>query len=156
MVHPTVRQATLSDLDALTPLLDSYRRFYQQPSDLIAARAFLRDRLEHGQSVIFLAEDQRVPVGFTQLYPSFSSTSLARTFLLNDLFVVEEARRRGVARQLLQQAERHARTVDAVRLTLFTDRDNRMAQRVYEAAGWKRDDVFFVYHLALAPGQRVG
>ena len=73
---PVVRQAALADLDLVAPLFDAYRQFYGRASDLAAATAFLRDRFGHGQSVIFLALDGAEPVGFTQLYPSFSSVSL--------------------------------------------------------------------------------
>lgn len=85
----TVRQATLSDLDALVPLFDGYRQFYGRASDAQAVRVFLLDRFNHGESALFIAVEGQTPIGFTQLYPSFSSVSLARTFILNDLFVQE-------------------------------------------------------------------
>ena len=74
----TIRQAVLADLDVVAGLFDGYRQFYDQVSDLQAARNFLQARFDHGQSVILLAESQGQAVGFTQLYPSFSSVSMAR------------------------------------------------------------------------------
>ena len=97
-------------------------------------------------SSIFLAHAAGEPAGFTQLYPSFSSVSLARTFVLNDLFVVASQRRTGVGSRLLRAATDHARALGAVRLTLNTDIQNTSAQAVYEARGWKRDREYFVYH----------
>ena len=85
-------------------------------------------------------------MGFTQLYPSFSSVSLARTFILNDLFVVPSHRRSGVGSELLRAAVEHARALGAVRVTLNTDIQNTAAQATYEARGWKRDREYFVYH----------
>ena len=86
-----VRQAVLADLAVLAPLFDGYRQFYGRASDPAAAEAFLRARFDHGESVLFLAtDDSGRPLGFTQLYPSFSSVSLARVFILNDLFVVPD------------------------------------------------------------------
>src|SRR5689334_3098393 len=99
-----IRQATIADLDALAPLVDGYRQFYKQPSDPDAARRFLADRFHHRQSVIFLAAVDGKAAGFTQLYPSFSSISMARTFILNDLFVTPEARGLGVGKGLLKAA----------------------------------------------------
>jgi hypothetical protein len=93
----TVRQAVLSDLEALAPLFDSYRQFYGRASDLSAATAFLSARFNHNESVLFIAHEGDKTVGFTQLYPSFSSVSMARILVLNDLFVDEHARRKGVA-----------------------------------------------------------
>src|ERR1700732_2431676 len=97
----SIHQATLKDLDGLAPLFDGYRQFYGQESDVAAAKEFLRDRLIHSESVIFIASRDSLAVGFTQLYPSFSSISLARTYLLSDLFVATHARKLGVGRLLL-------------------------------------------------------
>ena len=141
-----VRQALLSDLDVLAPLFDAYRQFYAQASDQQAARQFLRERFTHSESILFLAYDGAVPVGFTQLYPSFSSVSLARTFILNDLFVVQSHRRKGVGTKLLHAATKFAQMFGAIRVTLNTDIKNTSAQATYEAAGWKRDQEFYVYH----------
>lgn len=146
-----VRQAVLADLEVLAPLLDDYRRFYGRASDPAAASAFLQARFGHGQSVVFLAHDGATPVGFTQLYPSFSSVSLARAYILNDLFVVPTHRRAGVGARLLDAAAEYALAMGAVRLSLNTDVQNETAQALYEAKGWKRDQRYFAYHLALRP-----
>ena len=146
MNKTSVRQATLSDLPVLAPLFDAYRQFYGRAPDLAAAESFLRDRFSHGESVLFLAFADNEPAGFTQLYPSFSSVSLARSFILNDLFVVPGRRRTGVGSALLHAAVDYARSLGAVRVTLNTDIQNATAQATYEAGGWKRDREYYVYH----------
>ena len=148
MQQTVVRQAVLTDVAVLAPLFDAYRQFYGRSSDVVAAESFLRERFDHGESVVFLAHAAGAPAGFTQLYPSFSSVSLARTFVLNDLFVVPSQRRAGVGSALLRAATDHARALGAVRVTLNTDIENTSAQAVYEARGWKRDREYFVYHFA--------
>src|SRR5258708_23441989 len=83
----TVREATLTDLDALVPLFDAYRQFYRKPEDLALARRFLEERLQRHESIIFVAlESDRSAVGFTQLLPRFSSAAAARIFILSRLF----------------------------------------------------------------------
>jgi GNAT superfamily N-acetyltransferase len=145
-----VRQATVDDLDLVAPLFDAYRQFYKQPPDLDLARAFLRERFQHNQSIVFLAlNSSGTPVGFTQLYPSFSSGLAKRIFILNDLFVVPEARRQGIGHLLLQAAAEYGRKVGAARLTLSTALDNAPAQALYEMAGWQRDNTFCTYNLPL-------
>ena len=144
----SVRQAVLADIEKIVPLFDGYRQFYGQPSDEAAVRAFLRNRLEQQDSVLFVAETKGRSVGFTQLYPTFSSVSMARTFVLNDLFVSSEARRSGVARGLLGAAAHYAREVGAIRLSLSTAITNKPGQALYEGAGWRRDEVFYYYHFA--------
>jgi GNAT superfamily N-acetyltransferase len=145
----TVRLAVLSDLNALAVLFDGYRQFYGQASDVSAASEFLKSRFEHGQSIIFLAITDQQAVGFTQLYPSFSSVSLARVFVLNDLYVAPAGRRCGIGMALLQAARDYAMQLKAVRLSLTTDMRNASAQSLYEACGWQRDQQYFSYHLQL-------
>lgn len=145
----TIRQAVLSDLDALAPLFDGYRQFYGRESDIHAAKEFLLARFNHGESVLFIAFEGSAPVGFAQLYPSFSSVSLARVFVLNDLFVFERLRRKGVASKLMSAAIEFASTLGAVRVSLSTAVTNETAQALYQSAGWKRDEQFFVYHFVI-------
>ncbi len=147
----TVREATIDDLRVLAPLFDAYRQFYERPSDLELSRTFLARRLERGESVIFLAEENGGALGFVQLYPLFSSTSLrpGRLWLLNDLFVRPDARGRGVGRDLMNRARTLAEDTEACGLELATARTNLRAQALYEAMGYRRDDEFFRYELQL-------
>jgi GNAT superfamily N-acetyltransferase len=133
----------LEELEQVVPLFDAYRQFYGQPSDLVAARAFLRARIAREESVIFLARDEDGRArGFVQLYPTFSSVALASRWILNDLYVGPEARRSGVGTALLERAREHALETGAKGLTLATAEDNLTAQALYESLGWKRDGFF--------------
>jgi len=145
-----VRQATIFDLDLIVPLFDAYRQFYRRPSDPGLARAFLLERFQHHESIIFLAvKGDGSAVGFTQLFPSFSSLSGARMFILNDLFVLAEARRQRVGSLLLAAAARFGREMGVVRLALSTEVTNETAQALYEREGWKRQTGFYSYDLVL-------
>jgi GNAT superfamily N-acetyltransferase len=146
MILITVRQAVFSDLETLAPLFDRYRQFQGQPADVAAARDFLRARFDHGESVVFIAHAGPLAVGFAQLYPSFSSTALARVFILNDLFVDEAGRRQGVAAGLLAAVEAYAWAHGAVRVSLNVARDNLAGQALYAARGWRQDEHFFMFH----------
>ncbi|MCC2602816.1 GNAT family N-acetyltransferase [Sphingopyxis yananensis] len=149
-----IRPATYDDIDALAVLFDAYRQFYGQPCDMAGAATFLRARLDHQQSTIFVAAvgaaASETLIGFTQLYPSFSSTRMAPIFILNDLFVTPDARQQGTASALLRAAADFARTQGALRLTLSTAHDNLAAQALYEREGWTRDTAFRTYNLPLA------
>lgn len=145
-----VRQSTVFDLDRLVPLFDAYRQFYRKPSDPDLARRFLLERFQHNESIILLATRQDgSAVGFTQLFPSFSSVSAARIFILNDLFVQPDARRSGVGSLLLKAAVEFSRALGAARLTLSTELTNDTAQALYEGEGWKRQTDFLSYTLNL-------
>lgn len=141
-----VRQAVLADLDDVAGLFDQYRQFQGKAADLPACRAFLHDRFNHAESAVFMATLEGQPVGFAQLYPSFSSTALARVFVLNDLFVSDSGRRSGVGTALLAAAERYAWSFGACRVSLNVAHVNAAAQELYGANGWVRDSEFFMYH----------
>jgi GNAT superfamily N-acetyltransferase len=140
-----IARATETDLPALAILFDGYRQFYEQPADLERAGAFLRERLRRDESVVLLAHIDGEAAGFTQLYPLWSSVNTARVWLLNDLYVAASARRRGVARGLLDAAGDFCRSDGAHGLQLETARDNVPAQKLYEACGWKHDDGHWWY-----------
>jgi ribosomal protein S18 acetylase RimI-like enzyme len=145
----TIRRAGPQDLDTLAVLFDAYRGFYGQPSDVARARDWLRTRMRVGESVVLVAERDGALIGFTQLYPMFSSVRTARTWILNDLFVADAARRGGVARALLDAAAQYARDDGAAGISLETTRDNAAARALYRAAGWHEDDTQW-YSLSLA------
>lgn len=145
-----VRQARLPDADAVARLFDGYRQFYGQASDPVLALAFIRERLSLLESVIFVAEDgDGIMLGFTQLYPSFSSVSACRTWVLNDLFVAIQARGRGVGRALLDAARNHATASGASRIDLSTAHGNP-AQKLYKALGYVREQGFYHYSLQVS------
>ncbi len=141
-----ITQATPNDIEVIADLFNQYRQFYQQSSDIDAAKTFLSQRLKNDESVIFLATNaDGEALGFTQLYPTFCSVLMQPIFVLYDLFVSENARKQGVAKQLMQRAEDYAREKGAAELSLATAKDNRQAQALYEQTGYRKDEVFWHY-----------
>jgi ribosomal protein S18 acetylase RimI-like enzyme len=144
------RLASIADLELIAPLFDAYRVFYGEPSDIALARKFLFERFQHNQSILFIAtQNNDNAIGFTQLYPSFSSVSAARIFILNDLYVAPSARRSGAAARLLKTAENYGRAIGATQLVLSTAVSNEAAQALYIAEGWIRENSFYEYSLSL-------
>lgn len=141
-----IRKATLEDVDSLAVLFDQYRIFYKQSSDIPAAKEFLSERIQRNESVIFVALIDNVIVGFTQLYPVFSSVSMKRCWVLNDLYVAEESRGSGAADILLKAAQELGSETESRWLVLQTAAGNYRAQKVYERNGWKKDTEFFSYN----------
>lgn len=82
--------------------------------------------------------------------PSYSSLSLKRVWILNDIFVAEDARRQLVADRLLQTARKMAEQTQAVRMRVATSRDNEVAQKVYESIGFVEDEQFKNYVLPIS------
>ena len=148
-----VRAAVLDDLDALSVLLDDYRQFYQQESDLNGARYFLSQRFGLGDSFILVSEDMEGNVsGFVQLYPGLSTVGLNARWTLNDLYVSPESRGQGAGRALMGAATALAREHGVARLVLMTQVENERAQRLYESLGWQRNTAFYSYLLDVNKG----
>jgi GNAT superfamily N-acetyltransferase len=144
-----IKKAGIEDIPDAAPLFDGYRIFYKQPSNEKAAADFLRERIIKDESAIFIAYVNKIPVGFCQLYPLFSSVGLQRTWLLNDLYVNANARGQGVAAALLQKAKEFGIATNARWLMLETAADNYTAQSVYENNGWKKSGGVF-YEMRLS------
>lgn len=147
-MQTAIRKATLEDVPLVAPLFDAYRVFYDQPADPGGALRFLQERLGNDQSVLFIALSAGRAVGFVQLYPIFSSVSMKRAWLLNDLYVDISERGKGVATSLLESAKNYGRSTSGKWLMLQTHADNYQAQALYEKNGWKREkDLFYVFDL---------
>lgn len=143
-----IRKATLLDTEQLAVLFDSYRVFYNQSPDRPGAKSFLSERMRREQSVIFVAEEDGRLCGFTQLYPVFSSVGLTTAWLLNDLYVEEGSRNRGLGTALLNAARDFGMQNGSKWLLLQTGRENFAAQSVYEKNGWVKENDFY-YRLDL-------
>ncbi len=140
-------------VDEVAELFDGYRVFYKQESDIEKARTFLGERVANDESVIFAVEsDAGKLVGFTQLYPLFSSVQVRRVWLLNDLFVAPEARRQGVGEMLMHAARKFAEETGAKGLALETGLDNYGAQLLYEKLGYVKQSGTMWYFLNLLSG----
>lgn len=144
-------QATFEDLEGVSRLFNLYREFYHQPSDPEGAKSYIRARLENEESIIFTVRNKdNEYLGFTQLYPTFSSISMKNAWILNDLYVDANARKHGIGELLLQKAKELALDTGAAGISLSTAVDNHAAQRLYEKNGYVREVAF--YHYELDPG----
>ena len=141
-----VRKPSLEDLGQLVELVHGYRAFYKQDST-DGVEEFVQTRLTTGDSVFFVAEVDGGLVGFTQCYPGLSTVSLSTVWLLNDLFVLPDFRKHGIADALMDEAEHAAREAGATRIWLRTAHTNQQAQALYEKRGWVYDETFKRYDL---------
>ncbi len=144
-----IKQAGLENMEGVSHLFDAYRMFYNQASNQNGAKDFLKERLKRQESVLFFAGGRQGYLGFIQLYPSFSSISMQRTWILNDLYIHPDARNRGVAAKLLNYAREFAVQTGAKEITLCSAVTNEPAKRLYEKHGYREDTHFSYYELLL-------
>lgn len=137
-------------ISKLVPLFDAYRMFYHQSSNETGAKEFLSARIRNRESVVFLALDQNEnALGFTQLYPLFSSVSMQPVWLLNDLYVSASVRRSGVGEALMEKARVFAVETGAKGIELETGIENLQAQALYEKLGYQRNTDTYRYFLSV-------
>ncbi len=143
-------KAGINHLDELTELFDLYRQFYKKKSDKDSAKIFLRERIKRNESVIFLCHDENSnAIGFTQLYPYFTSVGMKRAWILNDMYVRKEGRKHGAGEKLIESVRKFAVNTGSGFVMLETQKTNKKACRLYEKMGFNLDRERRYYYLEI-------
>jgi len=147
---PEIAPVTAAEYEPLLPLIAAYQRFYEVGEiDEDRNRSFFRRFLAPSEVGMLLgARGADELLGYACLYWHFSSTQAVETVLMNDLFVSEEARGRGVGRALIEASAAVARERGAACLQWSTAPDNLTAQRLYDSTGAQRSQ-WIDYELGL-------
>jgi GNAT superfamily N-acetyltransferase len=145
-----IEPVTTEQLEALLPLIAAYQRFYEVADvDDERNRAFFARFLAPSEDGMLLGAWRDTDlVGYACLYWHFTSLVPAETVLMNDLYVIEEARGEGVGRALIEASAAVARERGAKRLEWSTQLDNRRAQRLYDSTGATRSE-WLTYELEI-------
>ena len=140
-----------ADLAELLPLLRGYCDFYEvAPPDealLAVSRALIADPEREGLQLIARVPDGTA-VGFATVYWTWQTLNAARLAVMNDLFIVPEARGSGLADRLIAACRERAAEHGAGELAWQTAKDNHRAQAVYERVGGHRSE-WLDYSLAV-------
>ncbi len=145
-----IREVNVDDLDRLVALMEGYCDFYETAPGRDALAALARHLLDNPAEGVQLiaASAAGEPVGFATIYWTWSTTRAARIAVMNDLYVASETRGQGVGRALIEACTERARAYGADQLGWQTAPDNHTAQRLYDAAGGRRE-TWVDYHLPL-------
>ncbi len=143
-----ISPANIEFIDTAASLFNEYRKFYNQESDIKKAKSFLLERIKNNESIIFVSfDDNDNATGFMQLYPSFSSVSVRKTYILNDLYIDKDNRGKGIGRLLINAAKDFAKENGVTKISLTTAKTNKTAQNLYESENYVKDDEYVVYNL---------
>jgi GNAT superfamily N-acetyltransferase len=142
VVEPKLRIEPVSEaqLEQLLPLIAAYQCFYEvEEIDDERNRAFFARFIAPSNDGMLLGAWLGDQIrGYACLYWHFTSLVPAETVLMNDLFVIETARGKGVGRALVQASADVARDRNAHHLEWATAPDNKTAQRLYDTTGAER------------------
>ncbi|MDH5413107.1 MAG: GNAT family N-acetyltransferase [Flavobacteriaceae bacterium] len=142
-----IKEININNFNHVVPLFDQYRVFYKRASNIATAKSFLNDRLKNEESKIFAAFNGKKAEGFVQLYPSFSSVNLYKSWILNDLFVITEARKKGIAQSLLNRVIEFSKKDGAKTISLETSKVNYLAKKLYAKNGFIHKSIRSKYDL---------
>ncbi|WP_019786376.1 GNAT family N-acetyltransferase [Streptococcus sobrinus] len=139
-----IRRIREKDLWKVTSLFNDYRQISGQKATSQEAYNFLKERFDKQESLVFVAEKAGKILVFTQVYPIFSSIQMKKAYLLNDLYVIKEARGLGIGSSLVKEVFATVKTQKAAFVLLETAVGNQAAQSVYQSLGMHReDDVYY-------------
>lgn len=145
-----ILRAIKAHIPEIARLFDLYRQFYECEPDIELATKYITERIENGESVIFVASEGSKLNGFVQMYPSFCSVDAIKIFILYDLYVDDCGRKQGIGVSLMNRASEYARGEGASRIDLMTAFSNKPGQHLYEKLGYKKVlEDFYTYSLQL-------
>jgi GNAT superfamily N-acetyltransferase len=152
-----IRPLALADHAEWRTLWDGYNAFYGRSGatalpDDVSRTTWTRLLDPHEPMHALVAERNSALVGLAQYLFHRSTTAIADTCYLQDLFTATEARGRGVASALIAVVCERARAAGAQRVYWQTHETNATAQRLYDRVAERSG--FIVYRIAL--DDRVG
>lgn len=138
-------------LDQLVPVIEEYRQYCGAQPSPGKTRSFLLDLYSQKKAVTFLAIDEpsNNVMGFINLFPSYSTLSLQKIWILNDLGVAKKYRGNGVAKALIQKALSMAKDSGADRVELKTQKTNISAQQLYASLRFTIDEENIFYRVSM-------
>lgn len=132
-----VRRVTEADWAGWLPLWEGYNAFYERVGPTALPEAVTRttwarffDPAEPVHALVAEAEGELM--GLVHYLFHRTTTSIAPTCYLNDLFTNAEARGRGVGRALIEAVYDRARQAGSSRVYWQTHETNAVARRLYD------------------------
>ncbi len=137
MQRVAIRKATVDDVPLIFRFIEDFAEFDGRRARLQATPDMLRDGLFGAapQASVVLAEVDGVPVGFASYFRTYS-TALGRPGIwLDDLYVDEAARGRGIGTAVLRYLARLAQTSGCGRIEWTAGVENQRGLEFYRRSG---------------------
>lgn len=106
-------------IDQFVIVVDEYRKFCGFNLSPEATKGFFKNLHKENKAATFIAISEEYEImGFINLYPSYSTLSLRKIWILNDLGVSSRFRRLGVAQALIKKSIEFAKESGSIRIEL--------------------------------------
>ena len=138
-MYPTITQATLKDIPALSQLLDEHFSQEEEFTPNITHQEEALQKIIANKEIgtIFVAKVDNRVVGRVSLLFTVSTALGGRVALLEDMVVSSNYQNRGIGKALLDHAIEYAKAQQIERITLLTDQSNQKAQKFYSSFGFE-------------------
>ena len=149
----TVRPATVADVPLILTFIRALAEYERLLDQVVATEDGLREALfgPRPYAEVVIAEEPDRPLGFALFFHTFSTFLGQPGLYLEDLFVIPEARGRGVGKALLAQLARLALERGCGRVEWAVLDWNLPAIRFYDSLGARPNEEWTVYRLTGAP-----
>ncbi len=140
-MQQTFRTAEIGDVPALLELMREFYADQEMKFSEAVAQDGLRDLItKPSLGRVFLFQADGALAGYLILTFCFSLEFHGRFALLDEIYVRERFRRRGLSREVIAQAEVACKDegIEALRLEVWTG--NVIAKRLYESSGFTTED----------------
>jgi len=104
--------------------------------------------LENDDNALFVAIEDKTPVGFLTAHRLQRFDSRKAEVLLYEIGVHEDHRRKGIGKALIEAVKQWAKEVGADEVWVLTEKDNIPAMKMYQSAGGVEESpgtIMFVY-----------
>ncbi|MSQ31414.1 MAG: GNAT family N-acetyltransferase [Dehalococcoidia bacterium] len=153
MADVSIRSATPADASTIVEFVRGLATFEHEPLEHVRLTVadVLRDGFPAGAGArplfeVLIAERARTPLGFALFFPHYSTWEGAAALYIEDLFVVEAARREGVGRALVAAVARVARERGHPRVDLAV-LDWNPARAFYARLGFAHQPEWLAYRV---------
>jgi ribosomal protein S18 acetylase RimI-like enzyme len=132
---------TRETLAAASLLFNEYRHQYgERPDADEQTLGWITEMVESDVLTVYTASVESptdgAPIGLATSHAVPASLSMGRFWMLRDLYVLPDYRRRGVAAALVNEVRVAALAAGATRISLVTEHDNQAALGLYRRLGF--------------------
>jgi GNAT superfamily N-acetyltransferase len=142
-----IRRARLYDLHRLTEML---KQLFAIEKDLKTGvekyEAGLTELICGDTGAVFVAEIDGKTAGMATAQAVISTSAGGLSLLVEDVFVLEGYRKKGVGKGLLEVIKMWGAKKGALRMQLVADRKNRGAVEFYKKLGWNETEMKGMYY----------
>lgn len=141
----TFKLADRSDTELVLSFIEDFHKFGGLPFDGQAIRKALENLIEDSSlGYAWLIYAGEVAVGYAVLCLGYSLEFHGRDAFIDELYIIEDYRRRGIGTQALEFLEKTCRSIGVNALHLEVDRDDLAAQAFYRKAAYYDHDRYLM------------